>query len=362
MDVAIVGASGACGRMIATHLLADRVLEPHERLQLVGRSDGASARALPGLRVDLRDAFSGACPELDVALEPDDVVADIIVIAAGQTVRPLDHDHPAQSLCSLPTRDQLAADNRPIFEAHAESLARLGVGHEIVLVLSNPVELAVEIFSRHLGRHRVIGIGGHSDTLRFRREIAGELGVRRQMVSGFIVGEHGMGMVPAWSTVKVHGMDDAELQDALETMRRGTQLQDFSERLQEAADRMLEHVCSPDPAESFAFIDDLPPDIRTYLKPWATQLAGGLTANVTAMVTVDLLKTILSGNEVVVAGQVQLGGELYELEGPLGVPVVISPQGWTQVVPLQLWKEEVELLKRSSRHVNEKIREWLDGA
>ena len=36
MDVAIVGASGACGRMIATHLLADRVLEPHERLQLVG--------------------------------------------------------------------------------------------------------------------------------------------------------------------------------------------------------------------------------------------------------------------------------------------------------------------------------------
>ena len=148
---------------------------------------------------------------------------------------------------------------------------------------------------------------------------------------------------------------------AIETMRRGTQLRDFSERLQEAADRMLEHIGSSDPAESFAFIDSLPPDIRIYLKPWATQLAGGLTANVTAMVTVDLLKTILSGNEVVVAGQVQLNGELYELEGPLGVPVVISPQGWTQVVPLQLWKEEVELLKRSSRRVNEKIREWLDG-
>ncbi|MBN2583721.1 MAG: lactate dehydrogenase [Planctomycetes bacterium] len=359
MDVAIVGASGACGRMIATHLLADRVLEPHERLQLVGRAGGPSARALPGLCTDLRDAFAGTCPELDVALTPEDVVADLVVIAAGRTVPPLDSAHPAQSRSHLPNRDELAADNIAIFEAQAEALARLGAGHEIVLVLSNPVELGVAIFSRHLGRHRVIGVGGHSDTLRFRREIASELGVRRQLVSGFVVGEHGMGMVPAWSTVKVHGLDEGELSDAIAVMRRGTVLADFHERLQQAAAEMLRHVGSDDPAEAFAFVDALPPDVRTYLKPWATQLAGGLTANVTATVTVDLIKTVMTGNEVVVAGQVMLDGDLCGLRGPLGVPVVISPQGWTQVVPLELDREEVELLSCSSRRINEKIGEWL---
>ena len=360
MDVAIVGASGACGRMIATHLLADRVLEPHERLQLVGRRDGPSARALPGLCADLRDAFSSTCPELDVALCPEDVVADLVVIAAGRTVPPLDAEHPADSLRHLPSREELAASNLPVFEAHAEALGRLGAGHEIVLVLANPVELGVEVFSRHLGRHRVVGVGGHSDTLRFRREIASELGVRRQLVSGFVIGEHGLGMVPVWSSVKVHGMDKTELADAVAAMRRGTNLSDFAARLRQAADQMLQHVGSSDPQEAFAFVDALPADVRTYLKPWASQLAGGLTANVTATVTVDLVKTIMTGNEVVVAGQVVLDGEFLDLRGPLGMPVVISPQGWTQVVPLELDDEEQQLLRRSSEQVNQKIREWLD--
>ena len=360
MDVAVIGASGACGRMIATHLLAARVLEPYERLQLVGRTGGPSARSLHGLRVDLWDAFAGTCPELDVALAPEDVVADIVVMAAGKTFKARGPDGPA-GVGHTPSRDDLAAANLPMFRRHAEALARLGAGHEIVLVLSNPVGLGVEVFSRHLGRHRVVGIGAHSDTLRFRREIAAELAVRRQMVSGFVLGEHGSGMVPAWSTVKVHGMDDAELAEAVEKMRRGTGTHDFPERLAREAGRVLEHIASGDPHRAFRFLDQQPPDIRAALKPWATHFSGGLTANVTAMVTVDLVKTILTGNEVVVAGQVRLDGEVYGLRGPLGVPVVITPHGWTQVVPLQLWREEVELLSRSSRSTNEKIGGWLGG-
>ena len=361
MDVAIVGASGACGRMIATHLLADRVLEPHERLQLVGRTGGPSERALPGLRTDLHDAYSETSPQLDVALEPQDVVADIVVMAAGRTFDPLDPADPAGSLKTMPTRDDLAVANCAIFEAHAEALARLGAGHEIVLVLSNPVELGVEIFARHLGRHRVIGIGAYSDTLRFRREIAAELGVRRQMVGGFILGEHGSGMVPAWSSVTVHGMNADEVDRAVETMRRGTTLADFPDRLSAEAGRMLKHMTSPNAAEAFDFLADMPPDMRTYLKPWVTHMSGGLTANATAMVTVDLVKTILAGHEVVVAGQVRLDGEAYDVHGPLGVPVVITPQGWTQVVPPPLWEEEVKLLRRTAREINEKIEGWSNG-
>ena len=359
MDVAIVGASGACGRMIATHLLADRVLEPYERLQLVGRREGPSSRSLLGLASDLRDAFSETCPELDVALGPEDVVADIIVLAAGATFRPLDSENPAESLKSLPTRDDMAATDLPIFEAYADAIAAQGGGHEIVLVLTNPVELGVEVFSRRLGRHRVIGAGGYSDSLRFRREIASELGVRRQRVSGFMLGEHGTGMVPAWSTVKVHGMTDAELAGPLARMRGGASLLDFPERLAKASKLLLGHIGSDNPAEGFVFLDRLPPDLRTLLKPWAAQLAGGFTANVTAMVTVDLVKTIFTGHEVVVAGQVVLEGEYLDIHGPLGVPVVITPQGWTRVVPIELWPDEEELLMQSSCGINEKVEGWL---
>jgi len=361
MDVAIVGASGACGRMIATHLLADRVLEPYERLQLVGRAGGPSERSLPGLRTDLHDAFSETSPQVDVALGPEDVVADIVVIAAGLTFDPLDPADPAGSLADMPSRDDLATANRAIFEDHAEALARLGAGHEIVLVLSNPVELGVEVFSRHLDRHRVIGIGAYSDTLRFRREIAAELGVRRQMVGGFVLGEHGSGMVPAWSTVKVQGMDPDEVDRAVEIMRKGTGLGDFPERLAAEADRLLQRMISPNAAEAFVFLARMPPDMRTYLKPWVTHMSGGLTANVTAMVTVDLVKTVLAGHEVMVAGQVRLDGEAYDVHGPLGVPVVITPQGWTQVVPPQLWEEEVKLLRRSASLINQKIEGWTHG-
>ena len=361
MDVAIVGASGACGRMIATHLLADRVLEPYERLQLVGRAGGPSERALPGLCTDLHDAFSETSPQVDVALGPEDVVADIVVIAAGQTFEPLDPADPRGSLANMPSRDDLATANFAIFEAYAKALARLGAGHEIVLVLSNPVELGVEVFARHLGRHRVLGIGAYSDTLRFRREIAAELGVRRQMVSGFMLGEHGSGMVPAWSTVKVHGMNGDEVDRAVATMRRGTVLGDFPDRLAAEAERLLTHMTSPNAAEAFIFLADMPPDMRTYLKPWVTHMSGGLTANATAMVTVDLVKTILAGHEAVVAGQVRLDGEAYDVHGPLGVPVVITPQGWTHVVPVQLWEEEVKLLRRTASDINEKIEGWSNG-
>ena len=40
------------------------------------------------------------------------------------------------------------------------------------VVQSNPVELGVRIFAEALGRHRVIGAGAWSDTLRFRTELA----------------------------------------------------------------------------------------------------------------------------------------------------------------------------------------------
>ena len=48
-----------------------------------------------------------------------------------------------------------------------------------------------------------------------------------------------------------------------------------------------------------------------------------------------------------------------EIQVPFGVPVVIDAQGWTQVVPLELWADEAQLLARAAEGLSERIRDWL---
>ncbi len=88
MDVAILGASGDCGRAIAGQLVAARVLSTTERLQLVGRQEGNSGSVLHGLVSDLTDAYAEHVPYLDVALTPEEIVADLWVVSAGASVPP----------------------------------------------------------------------------------------------------------------------------------------------------------------------------------------------------------------------------------------------------------------------------------
>jgi malate dehydrogenase len=181
MDISVIGASGAMGREIVAQIVAGRVLRPTERLQLVGNSHGASAQALYGLHSDLTDAYAETAPQIEIALAPEEVAADLIVMAASVPQK----EHVVYS------RDDFAAGNLPLFRTYARALAKHGSGREVVLVVTNPVELGVTVFAREICPHRVVGIGAYSDSLRFRREVAAELGVPRQLVSGFVAGEHG---------------------------------------------------------------------------------------------------------------------------------------------------------------------------
>jgi malate dehydrogenase len=110
--------------------------------------------------------------------------------------------------------------------------------------------------------------------------------------------------------------------------------------------------------EAFDRVDQLPPDVRVVLRPYVTQLSGAKTAAVTAAVTLDLVRTLLDGREVVVAGQVQLDGEFHELRAPVGVPIVVSPGGWSRVIALPMWSEEVELLTRHTEQLVATLRAW----
>jgi malate dehydrogenase len=348
MDVSIIGASGDCGREIVTQLLVARVLASSERLQLVGRADGRSAQILVGLCSDLEDAYAEMAPELDVALHPEEIVADVIVFTAGATIGG-----------AVSSRAELAEANLPLFETYAQAIAHHGHGHEIVIVVTNPVELAVEVFSRYLGRQRVIGIGAYSDSLRFRREIAADLGVRRQLVKGFVVGEHGENMVPLWSSVQIQGMDTEELQSNLKRLRRGYSISQFPDDLNREKQAVFDYLRQAQVQAAYAYVDRLSPDLRVVLKPYVTHLSGAKTIAATANVTVDLLRNLLDGREIVISGQVQLAGEFYGIHTPLGVPIIVTPFGWTQVVSLQLWEEEVQLLKRMAEHLGKRLKEDL---
>ncbi|HEY9643805.1 MAG TPA: hypothetical protein V6C57_25165, partial [Coleofasciculaceae cyanobacterium] len=323
-------------------------ISPSERLQLVGRSGGRSAQVLAGICSDLTDAYAEMAPELDVALHPEEIVADVIVMTAGATISG-----------NIKSRAELAKVNLALFEQYAKAIAQYGHGHEVIIIVTNPVELAVEVFSRYLGRRRVIGIGAYSDSLRFRREIANDLGIRRQLVKGFVVGEHGDKMVPLWSSVQVQGMDIEELDATLKRLRRGSTVRDFPADLKREKQVIFDYLSQGQVAAAYQHVDRLSPDLRVVLKPYVTHMSGAKTISATANVTVDLVKTLLDGREAVISAQVQLSGEFYGINTPLGVPIIVTPFGWTQVVPLQLWEEEVQMLKLIAMDLSQRLQEDL---
>lgn len=353
MDVAVVGATGDVGRQICTQLIAHGLLSPTSRLQLVGRPDGSSASAVHGLRTDLMDAFDERAPLIDVALTPGEVVADVVVIVAGRT-------SPAEVGAST-DRAELAAANKQVFEQYAAALRKHGSGREVVIVVSNPVELGVAVLADALGRHRVIGMGAWLDTLRFRREIALSLGVRRARVSGFVVGQHGEQPVPLWSTVRIAGLDAAERVAVVERLRRGRTLDTYQDELADAKVQ-LDTLAARDIGEAFALVDTWPPDVRVNARAWMTHQSGAKTATGSAAATVDMIATLLDGREIVVAGQVALADEV-QIDGVtspgrvLGVPVILGPEGWSRVVLDPLADDEAAAIATSGRRIDK----MLDG-
>ena len=333
MDIAIIGASGTIGRQIAISLVQEHVISSSSRLQLVGRWGGASERILPALASDLSDAYAEIIPEIEVVFEPTEMRADIIIVAAGQTVSA----KPAHLLDRPPDRLELAKINEPILKTYARALESKAHGEEIVLVITNPVELGVHIFSQHHPRSRVIGMGAFLDTLRFRREIATELGIRRQNVQGFVLGEHGMSMVPCWSTVSAYGFNSREGLAKLQGLKRS----DDPDK-KTALMSIMEILAEEGTIAAYRKTASFSAALRTFIKPFITHCSGEKTPVGVAEIITRLVETIVMGNQVLAAAQVALQGEFLGIEGVTGVPVVLSNAGIVRIEPLTLWREEAE--------------------
>jgi len=348
MDIAVIGASGDVGRAVAARLVGAGLLDRHERLQLVGRRGGESERVLEGFTVDLLDAFAEQAPMIDVALDPEDIAADLIIMAAGLTIP----QRPSPGF----RRDILARENAEVFRTYARALAKNGSGHELVVVVSNPVELGVATFARELGRKRVFGMAAYLDSLRFRKEIARELRMSRRAVHGFMAGEHGDHLVPLWSTVHIFGLSGEDRLRVIQRLRRGARTADFVRAFSAVKTLLAEMVGRGEVKEAFRYLDTLSPDLRVAAKPFVAHFSGAKTVTATAEAAVEFVATIHHGHDAVVSGQILLEGE-YGIRGPVGVPFVLSFRGIEEVVELALEDEELEALKEAAQATTQLVEE-----
>ena len=335
-SIAIVGAAGACGRQLATQLLDEHVMDPSARLQLVGHRGGAREVEIHGLRADLRDAFADDAPTIELIYDAADVDADIVVMLAGSTI-------PTDPRANV-DRIALARTNDAIFRTYAAEMGRRGADAPFVIVQSNPVELGVHEFAETLGRHRVLGAGSYSDTLRFRRELADEFGVRRSHVAAAMLGQHGDHLVPAWSSVRIDGIDPAVVAARIAELRDGRPLLGLADEIVACRAELLGLVARGDVHQAFEHAATLPPEIRAAVKPFLVHTTAGHTTEVvTAHAVAEIVTHLLHGDHAVIPAQVALDGEL-GLHGVGGMTVRLGDGEWTEVVDPDLADDEYEAL------------------
>ena len=98
--------------------------------------------------------------------------------------------------------------------------------------------------------------------------------------------------------------------------------------------------------DAFRLAYRLPPDLRTVLVPFITYISGAKTSIATAHVVGDLVHTIMEGREVLVAGQVVLRGEYFDLDTVMGMPIIVGQQGWIQIVKPDMSVSDFTYLKK----------------
>lgn len=361
MEVSIIGATGSCGREIVGQLIRDRVLESNEVLQLVGSNpESRHPWLLHGMRADLQDAYAEIIPQIDVTSDENDIIGDVIVVTGGATLS-TDIRDLQQGVAS---RDTLARVNAQVFHRFAKAIAEsCGDSPPVVIIVSNPVELGVKIFSEYLPRENVIGMGAYSDSLRFRLEIARELGVRRQRVHAYMCGEHGNAMVPLWNSVRVQGFSADELRAAIRRLRRGAETRQFPELLQRHQKELMQILAS-DPVNgagrALGLVQTLTADLQVVLKPFAIHYAHAKTHVATAAATSSLVKAVCEGRSIEIAAQVMHEGENGR-QGPFGGRLILAGKVRRILDDDDCSEQERELMQNCAAVINAKIKEWSSG-
>ena len=315
LTVAILGASGAVGSALSAHILRSDLLEPFDRIQLVGHGEEGSTGRLCAIRMDLMDAFDDHRVLIDVLPDVSTSDADLVVVAAGAPLPP-----------GCADRREMALTNLPVFR-HAAELCAKHLPDAAYVIVSNPVELAVKIFSEVIDRRQVIGMGAEQDSLRFARSIARSLGVSRHEIGAGVWGEHGRNMVPIWSSARLRSRDSSKI-SALAELKEKAAASPLSARVQELQSQVQACVASGELQKAYQLAEESLPDARIFVEPFITASAIHSTPNATANAVLNCLKGWKADDDRTLHAQVMLDRELKGMAGVCGVPVRFGPRGW----------------------------------
>ncbi|GAA1124872.1 lactate/malate family dehydrogenase [Citricoccus alkalitolerans] len=187
--IAIIGAAGTVGSSVAAHIALAGL--GRELFLVDVRENLVASHA-----IDITDAQVVAhvpAPRV-VNGAPADGPVDVVVVAASKPEVP-DGDRND----FLDANTELLGLLRP----QIESLAGPG---GLVLLLSNPVDILAGWLSRNssLHAHRILGYS-LNDSARFCLAVARVLGVDTERIEGKVMGEHGNGQVPLFSSLTLDG-------------------------------------------------------------------------------------------------------------------------------------------------------------
>jgi malate dehydrogenase len=227
----------------------------------------------------------------------------------------------------------------PIFERIAEACA-MRLPQALFIVVSNPVELAIEVLAGTVDRRRVLGMGAQQDSLRFARAIANDLGLSRHDVRASVFGEHGDAMAPLWQCVELSARA-AGSEHQLSALKAKAAIAPLKTRVATLEQEVNGYLAKGDTAAAYRAVADSLPDARIFVEPRITVQSIHSTPNATANATVQLIAAVLAADGRAVHGQVQLRREVFGIEGVCGVPIVIDRDGWKP--------KDVDYLSRASR-------------
>lgn len=146
--------------------------------------------------MDLTDAISFTKPKNIYKADYSDCKdAEVVVITAGAAQKEGE------------TRLDLVDKNLAIFKDMIGKVVKSGFDG-IFLVASNPVDILTYATWKYSGfpASKVIGTGTTLDSSRFKKEIAGLIGIDPRSVDAFIMGEHGDTEFPVWSHTNIGGL------------------------------------------------------------------------------------------------------------------------------------------------------------
>ena len=269
----------------------------------------ASPEKAEGEAIDLSQGLTFARPMKIYAGDYDDLSdAGIIIVTAAAVQRRGD------------TRLERVEKNVNIFKQIIPEIAKRNE-EGIMLVVANPVDILTYAALKISGwaEGRILGLGTVLDTARLRYLLSDKLSVDARNIHAYMVGEHGRGEVPIWSSATVSGIP----------IREFCEMRGY-----------------PDPTEYF---DAVTKEVRTSADVITRKKKAAYYG--VAMGVRRVCEAIVRDEKSVLPVSSLMYGA-FDIDGlALSMPAIVGKDGVECLVPLEMSEDELDELRKTAATV-----------